>query len=121
VVLLGLYLKLPYKPGHRYSPTRDIELGTLYTPTGQPLKIILEVELVLKGLIFWSFCIEGDYVEYFHRYQIVKGLLQILVALGLILPEVAITTEAGATVLNAIRLFAAANGIVLESALRRGA
>jgi hypothetical protein len=113
VILLGLYLRLPYKPGKRYTPTKDIVLGTLFSPEGHQLKIILETERPLPGVIFWALCIEGDYVEYFNRYQIVTGILQILVGIGLLLPEVALTAEGGAMIAAAVRAFAATGGFVL--------
>ena len=113
VALLGLYLPFPYHPGRRYKPTKDIKLGTLFSPEGHQLTILLEVERTMPGLIMWALCIEGDYVEYFHRYQIVTGLLQILVGIGLILPEAIGASEAGAAIAAAVRAFAAEGGVVL--------
>lgn len=113
VALLGLYLPFPYRPGRRYKPTKDIKLGALFSPEGHQLTILLEVERTMPGLIMWALCIEGDYVEYFHRYQIVTGLLQILVGIGLILPEVAGASEAGVAIAAAVRAFATAGGFVL--------
>jgi uncharacterized membrane protein len=103
------------------NPTRNISIGQLATPTGQPLTIYLEVERTTKGLVFWTMCIEGDYVEYFNRYRITVGILKILGGIFLLAAEsgiVAGVAAAAADVAKAIAAVAAALGLSVGPFLR---
>lgn len=102
-----LVFRLPYRPGRRYNPTRSIRIGQLSTPTGQPLTIYLEVERTLKGLIFWTMCIEGDYVDYFNRYRITVGILKILGGIFLLAAESGVVVGGAVTVAEFSKTIAA--------------
>jgi hypothetical protein len=120
VIILGINLafRLPYRPGSRYNPTRSIRIGQLATPTGQPLTIYLEVERTTKGLVFWTMCIEGDYVEYFNRYRITVGILKILGGILLLAAESGIVAGAAAAMAKAIAAVAAVLGLSVGPFLR---
>ncbi len=113
VKLLAIYLPLPYRPGRRYNPTRRIEIDTFFAKTGERITVFLEVERTAPGLIFWALCLEGDVIEYFNRFKIVAGLLQILLALCLLLPVEGVAAGIAAEAATVIRLIAAAAGLTL--------
>lgn len=113
VKLLTLYLPLPYRPGRRYNPTRRIEVDTFFADTGERIAVYLEVERTAPGLIFWALCLEGDVIEYFNRFKIVAGLLQILLALCLLLPAEGVAAGIAAEAAAVIRLIAAGTGLTL--------
>jgi Putative peptidoglycan binding domain len=104
-------LGLPYLPGNRYTPTEFIPLATMFTPEGENLRVVLHLMRRARGLIFWEICIEGDYVVYFNRVRIVAGLLAILVLLA----ELAIPAAEAAGVVAALRALAAELGVLLPA------
>jgi hypothetical protein len=86
---------LPYLPGTAYTPPDFLELASFVTDGGENLDIVLHCRRPTPGLIFWEFCVKGDYVRYFNRVRLAAGLLAILVALSEVLIPAA---EVGATV-----------------------
>ena len=93
---------LPYEPGTAYTPQEFIPLVQLVTDVGEQLDIVLHVRRVVPALIFWEFCVKGDYVRYFNRVRLLAGTLALLAVLAeLLLPA----AEAGAIVV-AIRQLA---------------
>jgi len=107
---------LPYVPGRRYTPTREIPLTPMIGPNGENLQPVLELRRPVRGLIFWTLCIKGDYVEYFNRVRLVAGLLAILIALAEVAAAAAATAgeiEAVAAIIAGLRALATAAGVVL--------
>ena len=103
-------------PGRRYTPTREILLTPMVGPNGERLQPILELRRPVRGLIFWTLCLKGDYVEYFNRARLVAGLLAILIALAEVAAAAAVTAaeiEAGAAVIAGLRALAVAAGVAL--------
>ena len=109
---------LPYKPGRRYTPTSEIPLTPMVGPGGEHIQPILELRRPVRGLIFWTLCIKGDYVEYFNRARLVAGLLAIMIALAEVAAAAAATAaeaEAVAAVIAGLRALAASAGVVLPA------
>ncbi|MBE1877306.1 hypothetical protein [Myceligenerans pegani] len=109
---------LPYKPGRRYTPTREIPLTLtpLIGPHGERIRPVLELRRPVRGLIFWTLCLKGDYIEYLNRARLVAGLLAIMIALAEAAAAAAVVAaeaEAIAGIIAALRGFAAAAGVTL--------
>lgn len=100
---------LPYEPGSSYTPTREIKLRSFITPQGGALDLVIELTRRVEGLIFWTLCVKGDYVNYFNEFRLTVGLLALLAALVEAAPVVAGAAE----VLAEIAAVAAALGVPL--------
>jgi hypothetical protein len=101
-------LGLPYQPGKRYTPTSEIPIASFFTPQGGKLDVIVELTRRVPGLIFWTLCIKGDYVQYFNEVRLVAGLLAILAALA----ELAPAAAEAAPILVEIAEIAAGIGVI---------
>jgi hypothetical protein len=83
----------PYLPGKIYTPSRELSLGTFFSPDGDKLEVFIEPRRPALGMILYRICVRGDYVNYFNRVRLIAGILAILVALA---PEIlAVGAEAG--------------------------
>ncbi|MEY9987992.1 hypothetical protein ABIE67_000024 [Streptomyces sp. V4I8] len=105
----------PYRPGRAYTPSAKITLGEFVTPEGERLEVFIEPRRLLPGLIFYRFCVGGDFVRYFNRVRLVAGILAILVALAPELLEVGAAAEEAAAFISLLRSIAAEVGAVLPS------
>jgi hypothetical protein len=99
---------LPYEPGTLYTPTQEILIQSFITPQGGKLDVIAEVWRSAPGLIFWTFCLKGDYVQYLNNVRLVAGLLAILAALA----ELAPAAAEAAPILAEIAEIAAGLGVI---------
>jgi hypothetical protein len=109
---------LPYQPGRRYNPTREFPLTPMVGPGGERIQPILELRRPVRGLIFWTLCIKGEYVEYFNRARLAAGLLAILIALAEVaaaVAETAAAAEAVAAMIAGLRALATAAGVALPA------
>lgn len=109
---------LPYKPGRRYTPTREFPLTPMVGPHGEHIQPVLELRRPVRGLIFWTLCIKGDYVEYFNRARLVAGLLAIMIALAEVAATAAVTAaeaELITGIIAAVRALATAAGVALPA------
>lgn len=70
---------LPYAPGQNYIPD-DIVLGEFDTDAGEQLRLILALRRQAPGLIFYTLCVEGDYVRYFNRVRLAVGIAALITA-----------------------------------------
>ncbi|WP_166356349.1 peptidoglycan-binding protein [Phytoactinopolyspora limicola] len=107
---------LPYNPGRKYTPTREFPLLPMVGPGGERIQPVLELRRPVRGLIFWTLCIKGDYVEFFNRARLVAGLLAIMIALAeatVAAAGVAGAAEAATAVIAAMRALAAAAGVAV--------
>lgn len=104
---------LPYQPGTAYAPPEFLHLADFLADGGENLSVVLHCRRPSPGLIFWEFCIKGDYIQYFNRVRLAAGILAILVALSEVLLPAA---EAGA-IITAIRQLAIEIGAGLLPAL----
>lgn len=105
----------PYRPGKSYTPSAKITLGKFATPEGERLEVFIEPRRLLPGLIFYRFCIGGDFVRYFNRVRLFAGILAILVALAPELLAAGATAEEAAAFVSLVRSIATAAGAVLPS------
>jgi hypothetical protein len=105
----------PYRPGKSYTPSAKISLGKFATPEGERLEIFIEPRRLLPGLIFYRFCVGGDFVRYFNRVRLVAGILAILVALAPELVEAGAAIEEATAFISLIRSIATAAGVALPS------
>jgi hypothetical protein len=101
-------LGLPYQPGNRYTPSNEIPIASFFTPQGGKLDVIVELTRSAPGLIFWTLCIKGEYVQYFNDIRLVAGLLAIPAALAALAP----TAAEGAPILAEIAEIAANLGLI---------
>ena len=99
---------LPYEPGTLYTPTQEILIQSFITAQGGKLDVIAEVWRSAPGLIFWTFCLKGDYVQYLNNVRLVAGLLAILAALA----ELAPAAAEAAPILAEIAEIAAGLGVI---------
>ncbi|WP_026928046.1 peptidoglycan-binding domain-containing protein [Granulicoccus phenolivorans] len=109
---------LPYVPGRRYTPSREIPLTPMVGPAGEHIQPVLELRRPVRGLIFWTLCLKGDYVEYFNRVRLTAGLLAILIALAEVAAAAAVTAaevEAVAAIIAGLRALATAAGVALPA------
>jgi hypothetical protein len=104
---------LPYLPGKRYKPSREILLGRFITPPPflESLEVYIEARRLLPGLIFYRLCVRGDTVRFFNRVTVVAGLLAIIAALAPELLAVGAAAEEVAAFGAAVRAAAQALNI----------
>jgi hypothetical protein len=105
----------PYKPGKSYKPSTKISLGEFVTPEGERIEVFIQPLRLLPGLIFYRFCVGGDFVRYFNRVRLAAGILAILVALAPELLEAGATAEEVAAFINLVRSTATAVGALLPA------
>ncbi|MEU5430694.1 peptidoglycan-binding protein [Streptomyces olivoreticuli] len=105
----------PYRPGKSYTPSAKITLGKFATPEGEQLEIFIEPLRLLPGLIFYRFCVGGDFVRYFNRVRIIAGILAILIALAPELLAAGAAAEEVAAFVSLVRSIATAASVVLPS------
>ncbi len=87
-------------------------------PAGEHIQPVLELRRPVRGLIFWTLCLKGDYVEYFNRVRLTAGLLAILIALAEVAAAAAVTAaevEAVAAIIAGLRALATAAGVALPA------
>ena len=98
---------LPYKRGRVYRPSPEIRIWEGFTDGGEHLIVYLEVVRAAPGILFYTFCVKGDYVRYFNRVRLAAGILAILVEIGAVL----LPAAEGAGLAEAIMALAAELGI----------
>ncbi|MGP4114926.1 peptidoglycan-binding domain-containing protein [Streptomyces sp. 4N509B] len=108
----------PYRPGKLYTPSGLITLGEFVTPEGERIEVSIEPRRLLPGLIFYRFCVSGDFVSYFNRVRLAAGILAILAALAPELLAAAATAEEVAAFVQLVRSIAAGLGLALPALSR---